>query len=293
MTDNWLGELESDSLFAGDGAESEDYLETIDGETDTGGYYGDDIDAAEGSARERARRRALRRARLRRQAEQARARRLQRPARPVPVSAAVRRTQADVSNLAVKSQVQADVIGDALAAQRASITGTQQAVGASLLVNQVLNTFGKSGILANDLVRMAAPLAPLLLMKPPRKPAGIAGMAGDPRVFAPVGVAALAVLQKLAQPKAAEVDRLLVTVTPSTLARGETALVDFRAVDRVGRTVTVEGITLRSRNERLVTVDQAKGEVTAAAHGTGRTAIVAEVTVEGRLVRGAAEVTVQ
>jgi hypothetical protein len=283
MADTWLSEDFEDS--------AEDYE---DSEAFDGGDYdsadAEDIDDAEASRRERrqqARRRAARRKKqvvMRRRAAQARARSRRTamvPARTQPVKAAVRQTQAQVNDLALESQVQADEVSRALTAYRKSIGSTQLALAGSLITGQLVDSLSPNiSFLQNNVAKAAVKASPALFLRRPGKSNGVVGTLTHPAVLTAAGVGGALLIGELTKDRGNEVDRLEITLGRNVLVVDEKTRVAARAVDKNGRTVEGVAITFTSDAPDIVSVDSATGEVKALR--AGGTEIVATATVNGK-----------
>jgi hypothetical protein len=107
----------------------------------------------------------------------------------------VQRIRTSLQNVDLDAKVKADLIQRALRAQSARITGTEYAMTASTIANQLVSQF--PDLVSHPLLKTAVPLLPLLLLKPQRRGQGVSAFASDPRLWGPGAAFAILGLKEL------------------------------------------------------------------------------------------------
>ena len=97
------------------------------------------------------------------------------------VSRDVQTIKRGIQNTNIQTKVQADVIGKAIKKQGDRITGSEHALAASKIVDELKDQF--PDLVSNSIVKTALPLLPLALLKPHRRGRGASSLASDPRVW--------------------------------------------------------------------------------------------------------------
>jgi hypothetical protein len=264
------------------------------GETDDS-FYSDSGEAGFDEASEyddsesrRSRARARRKAELRRrqlervQAAQAGGSRL--PVRPQPVPGAVgrevRRTQAAVREVGLENKVQADAVSSAMNAQSKRAGGTEYAVVAGIVVNQLLRDFGNKSPLNNPVAQAALGAAPLFLLKPAR-----GSSLTNPKIVGPVLVAASVFGKQIFDSvDSKEVFDVEVRQAPAQLTAGQRFTLKAVALDKKNQTIrdtvpvlVVTGAAEESLGSGIFKVDAAGKDdviVTATAGGKKTTLLI-------------------
>jgi hypothetical protein len=241
----WPAEAEIESAEnESEGAESYDHGESED--------YGEESPA------ERRRRAQRRRVALRRQQELARARASQRagvvPVRP-SASAAIR-------TLDLETKVQDDRLRSTNAALNSRMNRSEYAAVVGAATNQFIESFQEP---QNPYVRAGLRFAPLLLLSPQKRGAGLGAFVADPRVL---GVAAVAAITFAG----AHRDRVfgpanINILSADTLAANDNDRFVADVVDHSGKVLT-HSVTWASDDPNVATIDPATGMVTAVHAGT-------------------------
>jgi hypothetical protein len=180
--------------------------------------------------------------------------------------------------------MQAEAFGSALAAQGKQIRASTTAVAASAVVAPLQSFLETSApdLTKNRYFKKGLPLAPLLLLRPPKRGDGLQALVADPRVWAVAAVAGLVIAEEIRGGSPVQ-DVHILSVPVSTATPG-TFFAD--AVDGKGRIVPGKTPDWKSENDQVATVD-ANGEVT----GVGRGTTVISATVDGIVRRVAVKVT--
>ncbi|MGH7496148.1 MAG: Ig-like domain-containing protein, partial [bacterium] len=179
------------------------------------------------------------------------------------VGADIQKTQEAVQNVDLDNKVQADAFGRVLMAQQNRISGNENALAASNVVNELKVQF--PDLFDNPILRTGLPLVPLLFLDPPKKGSGFDSLLTDKRFLAAAAVAGIALINEFRKQEAREV-----TVTPNAAALTVGNVTSLSAVTRDirGREISGQSITWTSSDTKVATVDASTGFVTAIGSGT-------------------------
>ena len=297
---------DADYDLLGDESEAEDELLLLE----EGDYYDEGEDSAEArrgrwrrrlAGRQRARRlaraRALARARGRRGRGLRGRRRYVRAPRPYMAPARsrgkastrqvrqgfsrvkddMRRTKATVARVDLESKVKADALKEATTRQGKRIGGTEYAMAATKIIDEIKTQFPK--INDDKVLRTLVPLLPLALLRPPKKGTGIESLVRDPRAVGAAVAGAIAIFQSMKpEPKPEPTPKpALLRLAPSNdlflTAGGGKARLNAVVLDQNRGAISTERVTWRSLNTNVAAVDSNTGEVTGVA--AGNTTIIA------------------
>lgn len=250
-----------------DDEESYDFDDADDADFED--FDGDDLDmfgeyAAEGRnsrRRRRSRRRRIRNARRRRKLAQRR-RATRRPrgwGRPSTPKRKIASNRAKIQKVGLESAVKSDVLATGMKAQSKRIGGTESAITAGKVIDEVTAQFPKLN--DNKFVKTGLPLAPLLFLKPPKKGDGVESFAFDPRIWGPLLAAGAALINEF-QDKNKEPQEIAVTPPNVILRQGGTIQLSAAVRDKNGGIVPERTIVWASLDTSVATVDE-HGNVTA------------------------------
>ncbi|MEM7292039.1 MAG: Ig-like domain-containing protein [Pseudomonadota bacterium] len=182
----------------------------------------------------------------------------------------VQKTKAQVQKVDIENKVVSSALSKKVAKVNDRVSGSEHAIALTKVIDEVKENF--PDLLENPIIKTALPLAPLLLLDPNKKGAGVEGFIKDPRAWGTILAAGAAFYkshmddQGEKEQSSGEPQELVVSPNTLNLSAGAEVLLNVFARDGNGRRVMGREFEYTGLNGATAVVD-AQGKVTARAAG--------------------------